>query len=197
MLDSVAVFQSSSALSPWAITDTEEMDRRTVKLGNLVNCKNDSDRDVFMECLRSAKPSGLVNNEFNVASLSVVDFPFTPIVDGTFLLEHPNESVKKGDFKNTSLLTGSNVNEGLFFILYFLTELFRMEENVTVTREQFLKAVKDTHHKLSPLQIEALTFEVKCVFGSLLTIATAITTDYISIYRSECLTRRIYDTYWP
>ncbi|KAI6244205.1 Carboxylic ester hydrolase [Aphelenchoides fujianensis] len=62
--------------------------------------------------------------EFRDAEWSPVmefaDFPWVPVVDGEFLVESPQTSLKHGHFKHTQLLAGSNLDEAIYFIVYQL-----------------------------------------------------------------------------
>lgn len=86
--------------------------------------------------MRERDAKELVENEWG--TLGVCEFPFVPVVDGVFLDETPQRSLATGRFKKTDILTGSNTEEGYYFIMYYLTELLKKEEGVTVTRDQFL-----------------------------------------------------------
>lgn len=94
-----------------------------------------------------------------VPLLGICEFPFVPIVDGAFLDETPQQTLAKGRFKKTDILTGSNTDEGFYFILYHLPELFRKEEGVTVTRREFLSAVKELNPYTSDIGRQAIIFE--------------------------------------
>lgn len=80
-------------------------------------------------------------------------------MDGSFLDETPLKSFANGRFKKTDILTGSNTEEGYYFIIYYLTELFRKEEGVTVTRKEFLKAVKELNPYVNAVGRQAIIFE--------------------------------------
>lgn len=82
-----------------------------------------------------------------------------PVVDGAFLDETPAKSLANGRFKKTDILTGSNTEEGYYFILYYLTELLRKEEGVTVTRKEFYQAVKELNPYFSNVARQAIVFE--------------------------------------
>lgn len=82
-----------------------------------------------------------------------------PVVDGSFLDETPQKSLANGRFKKSSILTGSNTEEGYYFIIYYLTELFRKEEGITVTRKEFLKAVKELNPYVNAVGRQAIIFE--------------------------------------
>lgn len=80
-------------------------------------------------------------------------------MDGAFLDETPQKSLAHGRFKKTEILTGSNTEEGYYFIIYYLTELFRKEEGVTISRKEFLQAVKELNPYMSALGRQAIIFE--------------------------------------
>lgn len=80
-------------------------------------------------------------------------------MDGAFLDETPQKSLQHGRFKKTDILTGSNTEEGYYFIIYYLTELLRKEEDVTVTRDEFLQAVKELNPYVNNPARQAIVFE--------------------------------------
>lgn len=59
--------------------------------------------------------------------------PFVPIIDGKFLPENPLRLIQSGNFKKTEVLLGANSEEGSYFLIYFLTHLFKLQQNVTIT----------------------------------------------------------------
>ena len=73
----------------------------------------------------------------------IAEFPFVPIIDGSFLDESPQTSLNSKNFKKTNVLMGANSEEGHYFIMYYLTELFRNQEDVFINREDFLRSVKE------------------------------------------------------
>lgn len=91
--------------------------------------------------------------------IGICEFPFVPVVDGAFLDETPQKSVAHGRFKKTDILTGSNTEEGYYFIIYYLTELLRKEEGVTVNREEFYQAVKELNPYVNNPARQAIIFE--------------------------------------
>ena len=68
--------------------------------------------------------------------------PFVPVTDGTFLTDSPLRLVQAGKFRKTDVLLGANQEEGTYFLLYFLTHLFRLENNVSKEKLLFLKTEK-------------------------------------------------------
>ena len=62
--------------------------------------------------------------------------PFVPVTDGTFLTDSPLRLVQAGKFRKTDVLLGANQEEGTYFLLYFLTHLFKLENNVSKGKVQ-------------------------------------------------------------
>lgn len=75
-------------------------------------------------CLRKVNTSELVAKEWG--TLGICEFPFVPVLDGSFLDELPTTAVKNFHFKQTPLLLGSNLNEGNYFIIYYLVNIFKL-----------------------------------------------------------------------
>lgn len=110
-----------------------------------------------MACLRTVNSSELVSKEWG--TLGICEFPFVPVLDGSFLDEMPDVALKNGHFKQTPLLLGSNLEEGNYFIIYYLTNLFQNKENVLVDREDFLQSVRELNPYLNNIARQAVIFE--------------------------------------
>lgn len=131
---------------------------RSLRLAEAVNCPHDKDNlSEVAKCLREKDPKTLVANEWG--SLGICEFPFVPIVDGAFLDETPKKALENGRFKKTDILTGSNTEEGNYFILYYLAELLPKVEGVTVTRTEFINAVKELNPYVNKAVLQAIAFE--------------------------------------
>lgn len=157
-LFSQAIMESGSPTAPWAIISREESLLRGLRLAEAVSCPHErSNLSAVIECLRKKDPVELVNNEWG--TLGICEFPFVPIIDGAFLDETPQRSLSVKNFKKTNILMGSNTEEGYYFIIYYLTELFKNEENVYVNREEFLQAVKELNPYVNNIARQAIVFE--------------------------------------
>lgn len=153
-----AILESGSPTAPWALITRDEAITRALRLAESVKCPHDRNKlDETVECLREKDAKLLVDNEWG--TLGICEFPFVPVVDGAFLDETPQRSMATGRFKKTDILLGSNTEEGYYFILYYLTELLRKEEGVTVTREEFLQAVKELNPYINNVARQAIIFE--------------------------------------
>lgn len=150
--------ESGSATAPWAIISREESLLRGLRLAEAVGCPHDqSQLGAVIECLRNKDPVELVNNEWG--TLGICEFPFVPVIDGAFLDEPPSRSLANKNFKKTNILMGSNTEEGYYFIIYYLTELFRKEEDVYVSRQEFLRAVAELNPYFNAVARQAIVFE--------------------------------------
>uniref|UniRef100_U5EXG0 Carboxylic ester hydrolase n=1 Tax=Corethrella appendiculata TaxID=1370023 RepID=U5EXG0_9DIPT len=153
-----AILESGSPTAPWALVTREEATLRALRLAEAVNCPHDRNKlSETVECLRLKDAKELVENEWG--TLGICEFPFVPVVDGAFLDETPQRSLASGRFKKTDILTGSNTEEGYYFIIYYLTELLRKEEGITVSREEFLQAVRELNPYVNGAARQAIVFE--------------------------------------
>ena len=133
---------------------------RGLRLAEAVNCPHDiSNIQAVIDCLSAADPVELVNNEWG--TLGICEFPFVPVIDGSFLDETPARSMITASFKKANILMGSNTEEGFYFIIYYLTELFRIDgtEDVKVSREEFVKSVAELNPYVNQIARHAIVYE--------------------------------------
>lgn len=157
-LFSQAIMESGSATAPWAIVSREESVLRGLRLAEAVGCPHSkADLAAVVDCLRRKNATDLVNNEWG--TLGICEFPFVPVIDGAILDEAPQRSLAAKNFKKTNILMGSNTEEGYYFIIYYLTELFRKEEDVYVSRDEYLKAVRELNPYVNNVARQAVVFE--------------------------------------
>ena len=74
----------------------------------------------MIQCLRQKNATLLVNQEWLGVTVGICEFPFVPIIDGSFLDETPQTALEAKNFKKTNVLLGANRDEGFYFILYYL-----------------------------------------------------------------------------
>lgn len=152
--------QSGSPTAPWAIISREESIMRGIRLAEAVGCPHDRDNlQEVIDCLLIKDPIELVKNEWG--TLGICEFPFVPVIDGAFLDETPQRSLATSSFKKANIMMGSNTEEGFYFIIYYLTELFRidMAEDVKVSREQFVSAVTELNPYVNQFGRHAIIYE--------------------------------------
>ena len=157
-LFSQAIMQSGGPTCPWAIIDRKEAKSRSLALAAAVSCpSSEDDLESVIECLRRTDPLSLVFNE--TGNFGVVEFPFVPIVDGSFLDELPEVSLKTKNFKKTKIMTGSCKDEGTFFIIYHLVDMFKKTEDVYISRDDFVKIVDELNPYVPKIGKEAILYE--------------------------------------
>lgn len=153
-----AIMQSGTATAPWGLLSREEIVHRGLLLAEAVGCPRDvNDLDQVISCLKETDPQVLVYNEGGTSE--VVDFAFAPVLDGSFLDEPPHISLETKNFKKCNVLMGSNTEEGSYFIIYYLSELFKLDEQIYISREDFIASVKKFFPTYNPVVQQAVMFE--------------------------------------
>ncbi|KAI6173497.1 Carboxylic ester hydrolase [Aphelenchoides besseyi] len=138
-----AILQSGSATAPWAMENRQVALHRSVilyeymKCGNMSHDPNHWDMQRVYRCLMEATPEKLRDAEWSPV-MEFADFPWVPVVDGDFIVESPQTSLKQGHFKHTQLLAGSNLDEAIYFIVYQLADVFPPSD--FFTKHDFIKS---------------------------------------------------------
>lgn len=146
-----AILQSGSPTAPWGFQDKDTARKAAGRLATALGCPSGLDNRT-LESLRSKSPEEIVNNESSNGG--VVDFPFAPVEDGCFLPGVPQTLMDAGAFaSNISVMLGSNVNEGSWFLQYFFG-LPVEEEHPEVTKENFTAALEALDPSLREMPIE-------------------------------------------
>lgn len=142
-----AILQSGTANMPWvAVTMTEAL-RRSIELAvEILNCPSGKKKkkgegggmEEVIECMRNVLPQTLVETQF--VSSGVLQFPFLPVIDGTFLPDSPDELLRRKNFKKCPILLGSNLNEGSYFLFYELQEFLNLRL-MSMNSKDFQKSI--------------------------------------------------------
>ncbi|XP_074657701.1 acetylcholinesterase-like [Tubulanus polymorphus] len=136
-----AIMQSGVAIGDWATTTMEEAKRRTIQLSKLVNCTRNS-WNSLVECLHKIPPMEFPEHEYSIVR-GIMQWPFVPVIDGTFFIEPPTLSLERGNFKKCPILLGSNSDEATYFMLYDLPDYFNREnEDAYMTRDKFINSME-------------------------------------------------------
>ncbi|XP_033122600.1 cholinesterase 2-like [Anneissia japonica] len=157
-----AIMQSGSPTTPWAILSKDVAYERGMKLAKEVNCYyrengNKNNLTEVIKCLRDVNASHIVKNEWVAAGVYV--FPFGPVVDGTFLTDHPTELLKKGSVKSTSIMIGTNLNEASYYLVYFIDKYFKKDKPSGINETQFRDIIKMELPQANPFEIDAISFQ--------------------------------------
>ncbi|RUS87396.1 hypothetical protein EGW08_004850 [Elysia chlorotica] len=130
-----AIMESASPISYWAVTDTQKTIDRVARLAANVSCPVTLG-DQLLPCLRAVDPEVLTDQQWILVD-KWFDVPIGPIVDGTFLPDHPLTMLKAGNIKKTNVIIGVDKNEGIYWDIYGFMNDFPMEQNGNLNREQF------------------------------------------------------------
>ncbi|XP_054924860.1 acetylcholinesterase-like [Dermacentor andersoni] len=134
-----AILQSGSPTVPWGFKDRHTARKAARRLATALRCPDGLGKPT-LNCLRSKDAKDIVKSESNNGG--IVDFPFVPVEDGAFLPGTPQALMDSGAFaRNISVMLGSNVNEGSYFLQYFFGLSVR-EQNPQVTTQKFAAALK-------------------------------------------------------
>lgn len=95
------------------------------------------------ECLRTKDPHDLVNREWDGVTHGILEFPFTPVLDGDFMKLSPAKALEANKFKHTNILLGANQEEGFYFIIYYITDIFKLQVGLPMTDSYFEKAISN------------------------------------------------------
>ncbi|XP_035829651.1 cholinesterase-like [Aplysia californica] len=135
-----AIMMSGSPTVSWGVQDRVLAMDRSKKLARSVSCPTSSHAGM-MDCLRSADPLELVTKQWDLIS-SFFDVPIGPVVDGTFLTDHPAELLARRQIKNTSVIAGVVHDEGTFWLLYGFSKVFGRQDPNPINASQFESVVE-------------------------------------------------------
>ena len=112
-----------------------------------------------IECLKRQDAQAMVDKEWNGITQGLSVGVFLPIIDGSFLDDTPASSPQSSIFKKTNILLGSNKDEGNYILFYYLTDLFRLEEDVFITSSNFDLTIGEANIQLNKFQRAVLRHE--------------------------------------
>ncbi|NP_001306897.1 acetylcholinesterase-like precursor [Saccoglossus kowalevskii] len=155
-----AILQSGTPNNPWATVTADEARRRSLKLSKELGCYNEhsmtNNEDIAL-CMRRQDARDLISSEWFDDMHGIYRFPFIPVVDGTFLTETPQSSLERHAFKPTSVMLGTNKDEGPFFIIYYVPE-FRYDNESLIDRSVYKKAIDIGFKHLNKFGRDAVAF---------------------------------------
>ncbi|KAH9379223.1 hypothetical protein HPB48_017695 [Haemaphysalis longicornis] len=174
-----AILQSGSVTAPWGFQNNATARKSATALAAAVNCSTSLGNET-LKCLQEKEAKAIIENE--VWGKGVVDFPFVPVQDGVLIPDSAQNMSVVGAFNNTTtVLLGSNANEGSYFLEYFLG-LPPDADPENVTEENFTAVLK----ALNPVMGEPPMNKVLEMYGGVipnttdgrLSVLDAIVGDY-------------------
>jgi Carboxylesterase family len=109
-----------------------------------VGCGRITSDEVIIDCLRRASPKDLTAQQFSVGTDGpAINSAFHPTVDNQFISRPPAELLLTGQFQKKSIVIGANRNEGTYFLIYLLPELFGPPKwSSTITPSEYRQAIE-------------------------------------------------------
>ncbi|XP_053403602.1 acetylcholinesterase-like [Mercenaria mercenaria] len=138
------ILQSGAPQAAWATVSDKEAKNRALILAKNFQCNYPETPDII-DCLRRVPANEFHHPEWDTIDYGVVRFPFVPIIDGTFLQEDPEKSLRNGNFKKCPVLLGHNTNEANFWLIYY-HELFSLDSEPMVSQSYFDTLIDDIFH---------------------------------------------------
>ena len=159
-----AIMQSGTANMPWGTVSMEEGRRRSLLMAHQhLECPESDDIEIVIECMRKISPQNLADGQW--VSRGIMQFPFLPVIDGSFLVETPANSLRRGSFKKCPILLGSNLNEATFFLAYELADMLKLNQT-QMTREQFIQSINNLFYfypqfpqGINPFGLDAILYQ--------------------------------------
>lgn len=155
------IMQSASAVAPWGLDAPAIAKRKASELAKISKCHSGQDTEI-VKCLRGVDAEMFNSNQQRIDDKESVLFtPFVPTIDDFFLEELPIETLKKGKFKQGSILLGVNRDEGFYFLAYLQTHHFDLNASSNVTAVEYreiVSSILDAADKAS-LIADSVAFE--------------------------------------
>ena len=161
------ILQSGAPQAAWATLSEKEAKNRSHTFAKLFGCDNLETSDIVY-CLRGVPAEELYPMEWDTIDYGVVRFPFVPIIDGTFLIEDPEKSLRNGNFKKCPVLLGHNTNEASFWLIYY-KEIFTINDQTPQVSQKYFDLLMDDifiYHPYYPKHLnsfgkEAIKFQYR------------------------------------
>ena len=115
-----AILQSGSPLAYWASMSKAQASQRLKKLLEKLNCQDDSN---LVHCLSQIPAEVIVKAQQDLASVQFGHFTWVPVIDNLLIKDNPRHMIENLRMQKTSILLGTNKNEGSRWMVYLLNYL--------------------------------------------------------------------------
>nr|CAD7269648.1 unnamed protein product [Timema shepardi] len=119
------IIQSGTLNAPWSYMSAETAASMGRSLVDDCGCNSTQLVDTpskVMACMRAVDPKTVSVQQWN-SYWGILGFPSAPTIDGVFLPKHPLQMILEGDYKDTEILMGSNLDEDLDKGMYLLNNI--------------------------------------------------------------------------
>ncbi|XP_019632301.1 PREDICTED: cholinesterase 2-like [Branchiostoma belcheri] len=149
-----AILQSGAAFCNWALTPRDVAMARGRALGSALGCRQPEVQDM-VACLQSRSAEDIVNNQ----PQALLDFGFTPVVDGNFLPSHPSDMAEERPPPTVDVMAGFTTNEGSLFIARETSLGFNRSTDSFINKNQYIKTIQALLPTLNEFGTDAVAFE--------------------------------------
>ncbi|XP_072039269.1 acetylcholinesterase-like [Amphiura filiformis] len=129
-----AIMESGAAVSPWAFQETSLGREIAFKMGAELGCTA-TDTTQLRQCLQDATTEDL----YDAAGAS--GFISAPCIDHYFLDDYPLNLIRRQEFQRTTLMLGSNADEGTLMVMSLYPEYAVREDPPFISEEEFKSVV--------------------------------------------------------
>lgn len=138
-----AILQSGGITCPWAAKTPEQARATATKFLELIGCANGTDSE-RLKCARKVKDTDIQAAYLKfVETSTLMEYQFVPVTeDSTFFRGDVRRLLEAGKFKKTALIIGTNVDEGTFWLPYYLPEYFNNQSDGIIDRNQYWDSVQ-------------------------------------------------------
>ncbi|CAG2068154.1 unnamed protein product, partial [Timema podura] len=112
------IIQSGTLNAPWSYMSAETAANMGRSLVDDCGCNSTQLADApskVMACMRAVDPRTVSVQQWN-SYWGILGFPSAPTIDGVFLPKHPLQMMQEGDYTDTEILMGSNLDEGRYLL---------------------------------------------------------------------------------
>ncbi|NP_001303635.1 acetylcholinesterase-like precursor [Cimex lectularius] len=155
------IMQSGTINAPWSFMTGE----RALEIGKILveDCGCNVSQlaespSRVMACLRAVDAKSISVHQWD-SYFSILNFPSAPTIDGNFLPKHPLELLAEGDFPETEIIIGSNLDEGTYFMLYDFIDYFEKDGPIFLQRDKYLDIVNTIFKNMITLERDAIIFQ--------------------------------------
>ncbi|KAK9504156.1 hypothetical protein O3M35_010549 [Rhynocoris fuscipes] len=155
------IMQSGTVNAPWSFMTGE----KALEVGKTLveDCGCNASQLIdspsrVMACLRAVDSRTISVQQWNSYE-GILGFPSAPTIDGKFLPKDPMELLAEGDFPETEILIGSNLDEGTYFILYDYIDYFDKDSPSFLERDKFLDLINAIFKNMTKLEKDAIIFK--------------------------------------
>lgn len=158
-----AIMMSGSAHCRWAVESQHAATKRSLQLAKSMGCDiadaHNQIEDVI-SCLQTKDPLRMSNIMWSLQDDYNWVTPILITIDNYFLRQHPKHSIAAGDFKKTSILLGGNKNEGVYFLIYGIPQMFYWKlPNETISEKDYIDVVQLLSRSDKQIVTDTVNFE--------------------------------------